>query len=618
MTETQLRNDIDTKLTVPVTQVSKFKELFNSTVDFVLGQNKDDFPDWTAVLVFNTNGTGAGKYCKHPDTNGRKRIFETKTSGNVNNVPPTDPGVTENTHWKEISESASSGIPEYTPGVFGSGLKIVYHNHTSLGRRLFLLTEPVRPFTSANIETEIAAGKWVDFTIEESKVQALIANAVTGLYDLRGTYNASSNLFPAAGGSGNAGAILKGDIWIISVPGTLGGTPVVVDQHVLALVDAPGQTASNWQISKGTSTLMDYAVATGTNTYAVTLTPGPFGYTEGLRITVRFTNASTITNPTINVNGLGARTIVKRTNSALVTGDIAAGQIYTLVFDGTNFRMMGIANSATLNDVAITNQIESGKNVGVYIRSSDGQLTKLPWLEYDVTNRKVTITGLNNLNSGVSFEVLNSDLAAILRLFNDLRLEIGGTQFILEPNNSVPSGNARIRLNDNQAMGLIIEDKNGKEYVSFRTTDNDERFNIRVPRRLQTLGTVDSFYDEYQAQVTANAANGSTTLITSIAMPTDEEMIDVICEWNCISNAGVGGGGVVRHRIQRISGGTVQEMSTQTVADIKRTAGDFVVNIVADNTNKRVNINFVNNSSGGLAFKVTAYRVGFSRIQEPL
>ncbi|MFN7609453.1 MAG: hypothetical protein ACK5QX_00735, partial [bacterium] len=325
-----------------------------------------------------------------------------------------------------------------------------------------------------------------------------------------------------------------------------------------------------------------------------------------------------ITNPTINVNGLGARTIVKRTNSALVTGDIAAGQIYTLVFDGTNFRLMGIANSATLNDIAITNQIESGKNVGVYIRSSDGQLTKLPWLEYDVTNRKVTISGLNNLNSGVSFEVLNSDLAAILRLFNDLRLEIGGTQFILEPNNSVPSGNARIRLNDNQAMGLIFEDKSGKEYVSFRTTDNDERFNIRVPRRLQTLGTVDSFYDENQAQVTANAANGSTTLITSIPMPTDEEIVDVTCEWNCISNAGVGGGGTVKHRIQRIAGGTVQEMSTQTVVDIKRTAGDFVVNIVADNTNKRVNINFVNNSTGGLAFKVTAYKVAFARIQEPL
>ncbi|MFN7611497.1 MAG: hypothetical protein ACK5QX_11270, partial [bacterium] len=92
--------------------------------------------------------------------------------------------------------------------------------------------------------------------------------------------------------------------------------------------------------SGASSPTADYAVASGTNTYTVTLTPAPAAYVEGLRITVRFTNASTITNPTINVNGLGARTIVKRTNSALVTGDIAAGQIYTLVFDGTNFRLM--------------------------------------------------------------------------------------------------------------------------------------------------------------------------------------------------------------------------------------------------------------------------------------
>ncbi|MCZ8353948.1 MAG: hypothetical protein O9340_04385 [Cyclobacteriaceae bacterium] len=251
MTELELRNDIETKLTPPVTQASKVKELFNSTVDFILGQNKDDFPDWTSLLVFNTNGTGAGKYCKHPDINGRKRIFETKTSGNVNNAPPTDPVVTENTHWKEISESASSGIPEYAPGVFGSGLKIVYHNHTTLGRRLFLLTEPVRPFTSSNIETEFAAGKWVDFTLDKDEVVKLINAAIVGLYDDRGNHDASSNLFPAANGSGAGGVILKGDIYTISVAGVLGGQSVNIRDQVRALVDNPGQTSNNWAITEG-------------------------------------------------------------------------------------------------------------------------------------------------------------------------------------------------------------------------------------------------------------------------------------------------------------------------------------------------------------------------------
>lgn len=69
---------------------------------------------------------------------------------------------------------------------------------------------------------------------------------VVGLYDDRGNYDASGNTFPASGGSGSAGAILKGDIWLISVAGTLGGKAVEVGDSVRALTDSPGQTASNW------------------------------------------------------------------------------------------------------------------------------------------------------------------------------------------------------------------------------------------------------------------------------------------------------------------------------------------------------------------------------------
>lgn len=66
---------------------------------------------------------------------------------------------------------------------------------------------------------------------------------VTGLYDLRGGYNASSNLFPATGGSGIAGAILKADTFIITVAGAGIGE---VGDEIIALVDTPGQTSSNW------------------------------------------------------------------------------------------------------------------------------------------------------------------------------------------------------------------------------------------------------------------------------------------------------------------------------------------------------------------------------------
>ncbi len=73
---------------------------------------------------------------------------------------------------------------------------------------------------------------------------------VIGLLDDRGNYNASGNTFPASGGSGASGAILKGDLWVISVAGTLGGHAVTAGDLLRALVDSPGSTDANWVITE--------------------------------------------------------------------------------------------------------------------------------------------------------------------------------------------------------------------------------------------------------------------------------------------------------------------------------------------------------------------------------
>lgn len=70
------------------------------------------------------------------------------------------------------------------------------------------------------------------------------------LWNDRGNYDASVNLYPSSGGSGTAGAVLKGDIWTVSVSGTLGSTAVTPGYTVRALVNTPGQTAGNWAIGQ--------------------------------------------------------------------------------------------------------------------------------------------------------------------------------------------------------------------------------------------------------------------------------------------------------------------------------------------------------------------------------
>jgi hypothetical protein len=79
-------------------------------------------------------------------------------------------------------------------------------------------------------------------------VNDAITSAVVGLLDYRGSFDASTNLFPATWGSGTLWAILKWDFWICSVAWTLWGTAVTPWDLIIALQDTPAQTAANWDL----------------------------------------------------------------------------------------------------------------------------------------------------------------------------------------------------------------------------------------------------------------------------------------------------------------------------------------------------------------------------------
>lgn len=80
-----------------------------------------------------------------------------------------------------------------------------------------------------------------------------------------------------------------------------------------------------------------YAVATGTDTYTATLSPAPTAYVTGQTFRVKIPNSNTVTSPTINFNGLGAKTIVGTGSMALPIGLLIPNGDYTFAYDGTNF-----------------------------------------------------------------------------------------------------------------------------------------------------------------------------------------------------------------------------------------------------------------------------------------
>jgi hypothetical protein len=153
-------------------------------------------------------------------------------------------GVSSLTAYAPLFGGTSSTNPVQSGTVGTSGQLLVSNGAGSLP-------------TFQTIGYEVTANKSTDTTFASPDnttypttlaIKTYADGLVVGLLDDRGSYDASGNVFPSTGGSGVAGAIMKGDIWYISVGGTLGGTTVAIGDSVRALVNTPGQTAANWSV----------------------------------------------------------------------------------------------------------------------------------------------------------------------------------------------------------------------------------------------------------------------------------------------------------------------------------------------------------------------------------
>ena len=85
-----------------------------------------------------------------------------------------------------------------------------------------------------------------------------------------------------------------------------------------------------------------YGVATQptANAYAVTINPGPAELVPGMRVSVRVEDENT-GSASLNINGLGTRPIRKPNGKTLTSGNLKAGGVYTLVYDGQAFILQG-------------------------------------------------------------------------------------------------------------------------------------------------------------------------------------------------------------------------------------------------------------------------------------
>jgi hypothetical protein len=173
-------------------------------------------------------------------------------------VPIVQSGATVKTTVQDIANKASLGFTAENVANKSTA--------TSLGasNTLYPTQNAVKVYAdtvaaAAAAGKELLANKSIDTALgtsdtlypSQNAVKVYVDGSVAGLLDDRGSYTpsvSSPGAYPSTGGSGTAGAIMKGDLWFVSASGFLGTTAVAAGATVRALVNAPGQTDANWNI----------------------------------------------------------------------------------------------------------------------------------------------------------------------------------------------------------------------------------------------------------------------------------------------------------------------------------------------------------------------------------
>jgi hypothetical protein len=118
-----------------------------------------------------------------------------------------------------------------------------------------------------------------------------------------------------------------------------------------------------------------FLTVAGTDTITATVSPSLTAYAAGQMFA--FVAANTNTGAvTINISSLGAKSITKTGTTALVAGDLTANYLYVVVYDGTQFQVVGVS-ATTFTDLTVSGVLTLS-GAGVQLTSSGTGAWKMP------------------------------------------------------------------------------------------------------------------------------------------------------------------------------------------------------------------------------------------------
>lgn len=241
----------------------------------------------------------------------------------------------------------------------------------------------------------------------------------------------------------------------------------------------------------------NFAIATGTNDYSVTLSPAPSSYVAGMIVSFLSPSANTA-ECTLNCNGLGAKPIYKNAIEILTNGIIKEGQVVSVVYDGSNF------------------QITSGSGGG-------GGGISIPFY-----NRVVTSTETNTIPIGLSVISTSEDVVFVYQnsvyISNGIDYTVSGTNIVKS------SGNWTVGTTIDIVVFISMTETSKfylvKDYSSFTATENSTTLiPIGTDNFDQTIDVLDVYYQNlklFKGSDYTIALNNSSITLTSFSINIDE------------------------------------------------------------------------------------------------